>query len=101
MHALTLYYQYNRRTMAALAVFVALCAFVYGALLLGAVAHAAHRTEAESQIRKLSSAVSSMESRYLDQTETLSPQGAAALGFVAPKEVSTVFISSQTLTLAR
>lgn len=101
MHALTIYQLYNRKLMAGLAVFISLCAFAYGALLLGAVAHAAHRSEAEGQIHQLSSAVSALESRYLQQTELLSPQAAAALGFVAPKQVSTVFISSQTLTLAK
>ena len=100
MRFLTLYELYNKRIFALLGSFVALCVFAYGALLLGAVAHTAHRTEAQGQIEHLNAQVSRLESQYLTQTQTLSPERAAALGFVAPQQVATVFASVHTLTLA-
>lgn len=101
MYLLTLHQRYSRRLMAALAGLVALCAFAYVALLLGAVAHAAHRTEAESKLGTLSAEVSALEGRYLSQTQALSPEAAARMGFVAPTDVATIFASTQTLTLRK
>ncbi len=101
MYALALYNYYNRKVMALLGALIALSAFAYGGLLLGAVAHAAHRSDAESKIHKLIATVSALESQYLKRTEALSPDAAQTLGFVAPKELSTVFVAAQTLTLAR
>ncbi len=99
MYALTLYQRYGRITSAGLALTIALCAFAYGALLLGAVSHAAKQTTAERQVSSLQGQVSALEGTYLNETRAISPQAAAALGFVAPTSVATVFVSNDTLTL--
>src|SRR3989338_7438594 len=54
MRILTFYNAYIGRSIAVLAGIVALSVFLYGALLLGAVAHAAGRTQAEKSVRALS-----------------------------------------------
>lgn len=94
MYAITLYNLYVRRVVAVLVAIIVLSVFAYGALLLGAVAHASGRTAAESKIRTLSSAVSKMEGQYLAETRALSQEKAAALGFVAPVAVETVYANS-------
>lgn len=77
--------------MALFAGVVALAVFLYGAFLLGAVAHAAGRTAAERQVQRLSSEISMLESTYLTETRAISTERAAALGFVAPSGTATVY----------
>lgn len=77
-----------------------LSVFLYGALLLGAVAHAAGATKAERQVRDLDQKVSKLEASYLNATKALSPERAKALGFVAPESVAVVYVNTPTLTLA-
>jgi hypothetical protein len=99
MRALTLYNTHIRRVVAVVAGIIALSVFLYGALLLGAVAHAAGRTTAEQKLRALSSEVSKLESHYLSQTKGLSPERAANLGFVPPIAVATVFAGEPSLVV--
>lgn len=99
MRALTLYRLYGRKVAATLAAVVAVSVFLYGALLLGAVAHAAHRSNTEQSVRTIVGKVSELESRYLSLTKALSPERAAALGFVEPTEVATVVVGQGALTL--
>lgn len=91
---------YAGRAVAALAATATLSVFLYGAFLLGAVAHAAGRTQAERQISALGGKLGELESQYLEATKSLSPERASALGFVAPHEVVTVYTGASTLTLA-
>jgi hypothetical protein len=91
MYVVTLYQAYAGRTVAALATVSAVAVFLYGALLLGAVSHAAGRTQAERELRSLGSSLGALESQYLAQTRAISPERAAAMGFVAPQSVSVVF----------
>ena len=100
MRILTFYNTYIGRSIAALAGIGALSVFLYGALLLGAVAHAAGRTQAEKSVRALSAQVGTLESSYLAQTRVISPALAAAKGFVAPVAVTSVYADIHTgLTL--
>ena len=90
-----LHYQaYLPRVAAVLAVICALSAFLYGIFLLEAVAQAGARTTAERHVRELSSDLSQLEAQYLASTQTLTPERAQALGYVSPKEVSTVVITT-------
>ncbi len=100
MRALALYNIYTPKVIAALAGIAGIAVFLYGALLLGAVAHTAARTSAEKEVRSLSVAVSSLENEFLTETKSLSPERAAALGFVAPAAVATVYAGTGSLTLA-
>jgi hypothetical protein len=84
------YDAYARRVVALLAVLSALCVFLYVAFLLGAVAHAAGRTQAERQVRALSAQVGTLEAQYLKETKALSLERAEAMGFVVPTAVATV-----------
>lgn len=93
------YNQYARRSIAALAGVVALAVFLYGSLLLGAVAHAAGRTDAEKQLQKLQASVSALESQYLQETKAVTPERAASLGFVAPQESVVVYASAPSLVV--
>ena len=100
MHALTIYNVYATRIITALAGIAGIAVFLYGTLLLGAVAHTAARTSAEKEVHSLSVAVSSLENHYLTETKSLSPERAAAMGFVAPAAVATVYAGTGSLTLA-
>jgi len=99
MHLITFYHAYVSRTVAVLAGITTLAVFLYGALLLGAVAHAAGRTAAEREVKALASSVSALEGQYLSQTKAISPERAAAMGFVAPVSIATVFAAAGSLTL--
>jgi hypothetical protein len=100
MYAITLYNIYVGRAVAVMLGVILVSVLLYGALLLGAVSHAAGRTAAEQSVRTLSAQVSELESQYLAATQDLSPERAAAMGFVAPVAVVTVFAAAPTLTLA-
>lgn len=99
MRILSLYSAYAGRVVAALTTVVALSVFLYGILLFGAMAHAAGLTAAEREVRELSASVSVLEGEYLTATKALSPERAAALGFVAPQHIATVYAEKPTLTL--
>ena len=99
MKALTLYDLYTPRIVAALAGVAGIAVFLYGALLLGAVAHTAARTTAEKEVRSLSVSVSSLENQFLTQTKSLNPERAAELGFVEPTAITTVYAGTDSLTL--
>lgn len=99
MHAITLYNRHAGRIVALLSGILGLSVFLYGALLLGAVSHAARATAAEREVRQLSTAVSALESQYLSVTKALSPERAAELGFVPPMSVATVYAQAGGLTL--
>ena len=100
MRALAFYNIYTPKVIAALAGIAGISVFLYGALLLGAVSHTAARTSAEKQMRSVSASVSSLENEFLIETKLLSPERAAAMGFVAPAAVATVYASASSLTLA-
>lgn len=99
MQVILFYHRYARRTYAALAAIVALSTFLYGALLLGAVAHAAGAARAEAAVSTLSTKVGSLEGAFLAHTRALSPERAAALGFVAPHSSVTVYADRPSLVL--
>jgi hypothetical protein len=99
MYSMTLYNTYVGRIVAFLAGVTAVAVFLYGAFLLGAVAHATSRTAAEREVQRLSSEVSALEGVYLTETKALSPDRAAAIGFVAPSGVATVYAGEPGLTL--
>ena len=99
MYAVTLYNIYAPRIIALLVGIVGVSVFLYGAMLLGAVAHTAARTSAEQEVRSLTASISSLESEFLAGTKAISPERAAALGFVHPQAVSTVYANAGSLTL--
>lgn len=99
MYAITFYHQYIGRIVAVLSGLIALAVFLYGAFLLGAVAHAAGRTTAEAGVRSLSASISVLEGQYLAETKALSPRLAADMGFVAPSSVVTVYTGGSSLVL--
>ncbi len=99
MITLSQYQWWLSRVIALAALVLAVAVFTYGALLLGAVAHAAGRTSAERQVRELSVQVSTLESQYLTKNRDISQLRATDLGFVAPTAISTVVVAGDTLTL--
>jgi hypothetical protein len=99
MKTVALYDQYARRAFALLACVCALSAFLYGIFLLEAVGHTASRAHAAQDIRNLKTQLSALESRYLSATQELTPSYAAALGFVAPQSVSTVYATDESRVL--
>jgi hypothetical protein len=88
------YQPYLARVAAVLAIITALSLFLYGIFLLEAVAQAGARNSAERQIHTISSDLSVLEGQYLAQTQALTPERAQQLGYVAPKQVSTVVTTS-------
>jgi len=95
MYALARTYQpYLPRIAAVLAGLCALSVFLYGALLLETVAHAAARQSAQSKINSLDLALGGLESKYLADTQAITPQQAVALGFVPAQSITTVAASA-------
>jgi hypothetical protein len=90
---------YAARVAAILAGLCALCVFLYGAFLLGAVAHAAKQTVTQREAAKLTREISTLEGEYLSKTKVLTAQTARDMGFVAPIAVSTVRLDTPILTL--
>lgn len=84
-----------------LAVITAISALLYGIFLLEAVAHTAKRTSAEREVRALTSKLGGLQSQSLARTKDLTLEHATELGFVKPKEVSTVFATEANRTLSR
>lgn len=89
------------RAAAVLGSAVALTALLYGALLLGAVAHTATQTKAEREIAKRIALVSTLEAQYFTIARSITPERAHELGFSAPSQTTTVFATaaSKALTL--
>lgn len=91
--------QYAARATVFLCAAVAVSLFLYGAFLLTAVQHTAARAAAERSINSATARLSVLEERYLTQTQWLTRERAAALGFVAPARVTTVFSNAQNTAL--
>lgn len=95
MIAILHFYQAHvSRALAVLSGTLVLAIFLYGALLLLAVAHAAKLSAAEQEIATLSGEVATLQNQYLSHTKALSPKQAQELGFVAPKESAVVYASA-------
>ena len=96
-HTLTLqhYHMYVSRTAAVLAMLCALSVFLYGIFLLMAVQHTAARASAERHTGAIVAGLGNMEMQYLSQQKALTPQYAASLGFVRPKDISTVYAAAE------
>lgn len=88
------------RVAAVLAGFVALSVFLYGALLLGAVAHTAARTSLERQAHGLASEVSQLEAQYFTNARAISIELAAQLGYGAPTKTTVVFTTGGSKALS-
>lgn len=81
------------RAIALLGALAAVCLFLYAFFLLEAVAHTASRTHAQSEIKTLTSKLSTLEQAYLADTRGMTLERAGELGLVAPAEVSVVYVS--------
>lgn len=99
MRIVILYDLYAKQIIAALAATAGLSVFLYGALLLGAVAHTAGRTTTEKSLYAISAKVGVLENTYLLKNKAINLERARTLGFVQPQKISTVYIGSGSLTL--
>jgi glucose uptake protein GlcU len=88
------YTPYLTRAAAILGGIIALSLLLYGIFLLEAVAHTASRAQAESQIHKSTLALATLQQQYLVLTKEITENKAQELGFVVPKNVTTVFAMS-------
>ena len=79
------------KVSALLAGLIALSVLLYGVFLLEAVANTAKRTAAEKQVRDLTAQTGALEAQYLALTQEMTPERAQELGFVTPKDVTTVY----------
>ncbi len=86
--------------MAIMGVMAALCLFLYGFFLLEAVAHTANRTQAQAKIQGYTSKLSGLEESYLSQTREMTLDRAHELGFVTPKDISTVYVNDPSRALS-
>jgi hypothetical protein len=94
------YTPYLKRAMAMLAAVVALSVFLYGVFLLEAVGNTARRSAAEREVHKLTTTISTLEQTYLSKTREMTLDRAHDLGFVAPTQVTTVFIARGSSSLS-
>ncbi len=89
------------RASAGLLIFSVLCVFLYCALLLLTVSHAAQRQKAQREIRELTANISSLESQYLAQTQDITARLGQELGMVEPAHTATVYTAARTLSMAQ
>jgi hypothetical protein len=94
------YQPYLNRTLVLLVVMLAVSVFLYSAFLLEAVAHTAAKSTAERTIGSLNEQLSALESQYLALTQSLTPQKAAALGFVTPTMQASVYAHGESGSLS-
>ena len=94
------YQPYIPRVAALFAIATAISLALYGTFLLEAVLHTASRSSAERQIQSISEKLSALETQYLAQTQSLTPQEAAALGYVVPRDISQVYEEGQASSLS-
>lgn len=91
---------YLSRISVLLACVCAAAVLLYGIFLLEAVAHAASQTNAQRQIGQINAQLGDLEARYLSDSQDLTPQKAAELGFVSPTQTTTVFATAATEALS-
>jgi hypothetical protein len=91
---------YLTRVGAVLAAVCALSVFLYGTFLLLTVEHAAAQTAAQSQIDALAGHVGDLEAQYLAAARALTPDTAAALGYVSPVAVTSVYTDADSGALS-
>ena len=101
MRRLTLYTIYCLRLTALLAAVCTVAAFLYGALLLMAVAHTARLSVAEAEVRTVAGATGALESAYLAGQKSLTLARAHELGFVEPVQTFVVYALPSALTINR
>ncbi len=94
MRAFAIYSLWVRRLSGMLACMCAVAVFLYGVFLLMAVSHAARLSGIDRQIQTVTAQLSTEESVYLSQTESLDPAAAAAMGLTKPVAVSIVYAPS-------
>jgi|GEM_PF-1518124 len=85
------YQPYLSRVLLLLVVVLTVSVFLYSAFLLEAVANAAAKTTAERNVESLNEQLSTLENQYLTLTQSLTPEKAAALGFVTPASETSVY----------
>lgn len=100
MHHIIRYRLITTRVAALLGGLVALLAFLYGAFLLGAVAHTAAQTKIDRELGALKEEVNASEAQYFAALRSVTPEQAQALGFVAPAETTTVFATAASKVLS-
>lgn len=89
--SIDLYQLYLSRAIAVLVGVCALSVFFYLVFLMLAIGHTATRTQAQNKIDQLTAHVSTLETNYLRDMDTLTPARASELGFVTPTSVTPVF----------
>lgn len=94
------YQDHLTKIITALAGIVVVALFLYGFFLLEAVVYTASRSDAGQEIRTLTSHLADLESQYLLLTKDMTRERAAALGFVPPENVTTVFKTASTHALS-
>jgi hypothetical protein len=94
------YQPYLSRSVVLLAVVLAASVFLYSTFLLEAVAHTAAETTADAQLQSITEQLSTLENQYLTLTQALTPQKAAALGFVTPTAVASVYAHGESGSLS-
>ena len=97
---IALYQIYVSRSIAVLAGICALAVFLYGVFLMIAVEHTATRTAVQSQVDALTLQLGSLETQYLTESRTLTPEYAAQLGYVTPTQTTAVFTDSDANSLS-
>ena len=85
---------YLNRAAVVLGCVCAVSVLLYGIFLLEAVAHAASQTTAQRQVRQVSAELSDLEAKYLSYSRGLTIEKALELGFVLPKDTTTVFATA-------
>jgi len=85
---------YLNRATVLLACVCAVSVLLYSIFLLEAVAHAASQTSAQRTIQQISAQLGDKEAQYLTYSQGLTVERALQMGFVMPKEVTTVFATA-------
>lgn len=96
---IALYNAYARKAIGLLAGFCALLVFLYGALLLLTVSHAARADAAQERVTAIAREISALEEQRLELQKKLTPALAEELGFAAPRASTVVYAKQESFSL--
>ena len=95
MHSRATILEFYCKLAAAFSVLVfVISSCVYVIFLLLAVGHTEERAHAEASIKEVSSELGGIQAQYIAATQSVTPERAAALGFVQPESNAVTYIDA-------
>ena len=101
MHTRATILEFYCKLAAAFSVLVfVLSSCIYVVFLLFAVGRTEERARAEASIKEVGSELGGIQAQYIAATQTVTPERAAALGFVRPEPSAVIYIDDTVRTFS-